>query len=285
MKAPEFWEEAGLISADILTEKLDRLKTVIRSYKKVLVAFSGGCDSAFVLKVCRDVLGRANVLAAIAKSPSLPESELHEAKEIACAIDAELLVIETHELENSNYAKNPINRCYFCKSELYSHLLPEAQARGFNFILNGTNQDDLGDWRPGLKAAEEHSVKSPLVEAGLNKEEIREISKDLGLSTWNKPQAACLSSRIPFGTEVTPERLKQIEQGEEILKGLGFHTVRLRWFEKTAMIEVGSEETPLFFKDAAIRGKTLEGLKDLGFHTLLLNLQGYRSGRFNPQTS
>ena len=268
-----------------MLEKLDRLRQIIRSYQRVLVAFSGGCDSAFVLKVSRDVLGRENVLAGIAKSPSLPESELEEAKEIAREVDVELLVIETHELENPNYAANPATRCYFCKGELYSYLKPLAENRGFLWVLNGTHRDDLGDWRPGLKAADEHGVRSPLVEAGFNKEEIRRASKSLGLSTWSKPQAACLSSRIPFGTSITADRLKQVEEGEKILKQLGFEVVRLRWFGKEAAVEVGVEETKVFFRNSKIRKKTLSQLKRLGFDQINLNLQGYRSGRWNPPVS
>jgi uncharacterized protein len=145
--------------------------------------------------------------------------------------------------------------------------------------------DDLGDWRPGLRAAEEYRVRSPLVEAGLGKEEVRFFSKQLELSTWSKPQAACLSSRIPFGLSITAERLKQIEEGEEILKSLGFTIIRIRWFGKRATIEVGAEETKIFFQDPRIREKALAELKDLGFQTLELNLQGYRSGRFNPAPS
>ena len=275
MTAPASWEEDGL-------NKSERLEGILRSYGRVLVAFSGGCDSALVLKVARETLGRGNVLAVIAKSPSLPESELASARETACEIDAELLEIETNELENSGYAANSAHRCYFCKTELYTRLLPIAQERGFPFILNGTNLDDLGDWRPGLRAAEENQVRSPLAEAGLKKEEIRALSKRLGLSTWSKPQAACLSSRIPFGVAVTPERLKQVEEGEEILKEAGFHQVRLRWFGKSATIEVGGDETGIFFHNAWVREKTLEGLKALGFETIDLCLEGYRSGRLNP---
>ena len=203
-------------------DKLQTLREILRSYKRALVAFSGGSDSALVLKVARECLGKENAVAVIAKSPSLPESEFEEAKRVAREIDAQLHVIETRELENPQYASNPVNRCYFCKSELYSHLVPMAEKLGFRFIMNGTHRDDLGDWRPGLKAAEEYEIKSPLVEAGFSKSEIRSASQELGLSTWSKPQAACLSSRIPFGTAVTPERLKQVEEGEEILKRLGF---------------------------------------------------------------
>lgn len=259
------------------------LREIVASYKRALVAFSGGCDSALVLKVARDVLGKENVLAVIAKSPSLPESELDDARRIAEEIDAELRVIETHELQDNNYTSNPVNRCYFCKTELYSELKPLAGQLNFPFILNGVNQDDLGDWRPGIKAAEEHQIKSPLVEAGLTKEEIRRISRELGLSTWSKPQAACLSSRIPFGVNITPEKLKQVERGEAHLKQLGFEMVRLRWFGEKAMIEVGKEETQRFFSSGELRAETLQGLQSLGFKTVDLNLQGYRSGRLNPQ--
>ncbi len=262
-----------------------RLKMIIQGYGRVLVAFSGGADSAFVLKVAREVLGRENVLAVIAKSPSLPESEFEAAREIAREIDAEFLVIETHELENPSYARNSTRRCYFCKSELYSHLIPIARERGIRFILNATNQDDLGDWRPGLEAALAYEVKSPLVHAGLGKEEIRYYSHELGLSTWSKPQAACLSSRIPFGTRVTVERLNQIEQAEAGLKELGFGVVRLRWFGERALIEVGPEETARFFCDSKIRQGALTRLKELGFKTIELEISGYRPGRFNPQRS
>lgn len=265
-----------------MTSRFETLKRIIHSYEKVLVAFSGGCDSAFVLKVSRDVLGKDNVLAVIAKSPSLPERELQEARAIAREIDAHLREIETHEMDDPNYTANSVQRCYFCKSELYSLLVPLAEKLGYPFILNGTQKDDLGDWRPGLRAAHEYRVKSPLIEAGFGKEEIRRSSRVLGLPTWSKPQAACLSSRIPFGVRVTPERLSQVEKGEEILKGLGFEKVRLRWFGPRATIEVGIEETKIFFQDSRIRGNALTRLRDIGFETIDLTIQGYRSGRFNP---
>jgi uncharacterized protein len=266
-----------------IRNKLTRLKQIIRSYSRVLVAFSGGCDSALVLKVSRDVLGKKNVLAVIARSPSLPDSELEQAREIAREVDARLEVIETHELENPHYASNPVQRCYFCKSELYSALVPLARKLDFRFILNGTNQDDLLDWRPGLRAAEEYGVKSPLVEAGFHKEDIRLVSRKLGLSSWSKPQAACLSSRIPFGVAITPERLKQVEGGEELLKELGFKIVRVRWLSESAILEVGADETQVFFRNPEVREKVLDGLKHLGFRAVDLNLQGYQSGRFNPR--
>jgi uncharacterized protein len=263
-------------------QELDRLRETVRSYERVLVAFSGGSDSALVLKVAREVLGKERVKAVIAKSSSLPESELRAARAIAREVDAELIEIETRELEDPNYTSNSPQRCYFCKSELYSKLLPLAERLGLRFVLNGVQRDDLGDWRPGLRAAEEHQVKSPLVEAAIGKEGVRLISRQLGLSSWSKPQAACLSSRIPFGVSVTPERLRQVEAGEETLKRLGFQVVRLRWFDKRASIEVGREETARFFREIEVRKRALSGLQELGFETVDLSLQGYRSGRLNP---
>lgn len=277
-------ESQAVETQAVLTEKHGRLQAIVHSYQRVLVAFSGGADSAFILKVARDILGKENVLAAIAKSPSLPEVELAEARKIAREIDSELLEIETHELDDPRYAANPLTRCFFCKTELYSHLLPTARERGFLHILNGTNQDDLSDWRPGLKAAKQHGIKSPLLEAGLTKSEIRQLSRELGLSTWSKPQAACLSSRIPLGVTITSERLKQVEEGEKILKQLGFKTVRLRWFGTRTSIEVGKEETGIFFQNSQARERTLAGLKGIGFQQIDLTLQGYRSGRFNPSS-
>ena len=266
-----------------IKEKLEALRRILLSYESVLVAFSGGSDSAFLLKVAREGLGGEKVIAVIAKSPSLPETELEDARAVAEEIGVRLIEIETREIENPGYAANPVNRCYFCKSELYAELLPLARKLGLLRVANGSHRDDFGDWRPGLKAAEEYGVKSPLAEAGFGKEEIRRASRELGLSTWSKPQAACLSSRIPFGVRVTPERLKQIEAGEEILKSAGFKTVRLRWFGEHAHIEVGAEETEAFFHSPGVREKILSRLKKLGFKTVDLNLEGYRSGRFNPE--
>ncbi|MBI2167555.1 MAG: ATP-dependent sacrificial sulfur transferase LarE [Candidatus Omnitrophica bacterium] len=268
---------------------LDPLKEIIHSYGRVLVAFSGGADSAFVLKICRDVLGPENVKPVIAKSPSLPQSELEAARCVAGEIGAEFLVIETRELENPEYAANSTRRCYFCKGELYSCLLPLAEKFGMQFVVNGINRDDLGDWRPGLRAAREYGIKSPLVEAEFGKEEIRFYSRQLGLSTWSKPQAACLSSRIPFGTKVTADRLRQIETGEETLKAFGFRTVRLRWMGRgglsnlpSASVEVGQEEVGIFFQNQEIRESVTARLRQLGFKSIDLELAGYRPGRFNP---
>lgn len=265
-----------------MTDKLEQLKGLIQSYGRVLVAYSGGADSAFVLRVAREVLGKANVTAVIAKSPSLPESEFQAAKKVADEIDAELLVVETEELKDPGYAANSNRRCFFCKSELYSRLLPIARERGGALLINGTNRDDLGDWRPGLEAGRDYGVKSPLTEAGFGKEEVRFYSRQLGLSTAEKPQAACLASRVPFGTEVTEERLRQIEAAEEILKQLRFNVVRVRWIERSALMEVGPEEVSRFFRDREIRENVLVRLKKLGFDSVAIDPEGYLPGRFNP---
>lgn len=286
-------EVAGQTQRPAPTEKIDSLKQLIRSYGRALVAFSGGADSAFVLKICREALGPENVTAVIAQSPSLPQSELEAAQRIAGEIGVELLVIRTRELENPEYAQNSTRRCYFCKSELYFHLMAMAKEKEGDsvghppVIVNGINRDDLLDWRPGLEAAREYGVKSPLVEAGFGKEEIRFYSHELGLSTWSKPAAACLSSRIPFGTTVTRERLRHIEEGEEVLKALGFRIVRLRWRDQKgascALIEVGRDEVGIFFQNREIRESAALRLKQIGFASIDLELAGYRPGRFNPQ--
>lgn len=284
MTTPRFWEEGGLDSSEEIKQKLESLKRILLSYGSILVAFSGGCDSAFLLKMAREVLGEENVKAVIAKSPSLPLTALYEAREIAREIDVSLIEIETHEIENPRYTANPLNRCYFCKSELYALLFPLAERFGLRVVANGSHRDDFRDWRPGLKAAEEYGAKSPLAEAGFGKDEIRQASREIGLSSWSKPQAACLSSRIPFGVPVSVERLKQIEAGEEILKKAGFRTIRLRWFGESAHIEVGAEETKTFFRSPQIRGKILKALRKIGFKTVTIDLRGYQPGRFNPQT-
>ncbi len=259
---------------------LNKLREIIFSYRSVLVAFSGGCDSALVAKVAHDVLG-PRMKAVTAKSPSLPESEILEVESFCNQYGINHQWIETHEMENPNYAANPVNRCYFCKTELYEHLAGFINS-DFENIANGVNRDDLGDWRPGLQAAKEHGVKSPLVEAGLNKIQIREISKELGLSTWNKPAAACLSSRLPYGEAVTNEKLRQIDQGEKILKSYGFRVVRLRHFGKFAKVELGAEELPRLLSNPSLQTEINSQIKKLGFEFLEWDPEGYKSGKLNP---
>jgi len=262
------------------SEKLEQLKNVIRSYQSVLVAFSGGVDSTFVLKVARDVLGRDLVKAVTAQSESVAERELEAAKELAYELDVEHRVIQTHELQNADYKANPMNRCYFCKTELYEHLLPIAKEWKLKTIANGTNLDDLGDFRPGLAAADEHGIKSPLVEAGLTKSDIRNLSRALGLRVWDKPAEPCLSSRFPYGHEITPEKLKQVEAGENFLKDLGFKVVRLRHFGTKARLELGRSEF-VRMMDVGLRVQITKFIRSLGFKTVIF--EPYRSGTLNRE--
>lgn len=268
-------QEAGL-------KKYKELQAILYSYESVLVAFSGGADSALVAKAAREVLGKVWMKAVTAKSKALPESEVDEVNQFVSHHDIPHVWIETHEIEDPHYAANPVNRCYFCKTELYEHLTPLAKQWGIQVIANGVNYDDLSDWRPGLQAAKEHSVKSPLVEAGLHKSEIREISKWLGLSTWDKPAAACLSSRFPYGEAITPEKLRQVDQGEAILKSYGFRVVRLRHFGSFAKIEIGSEELKRLLSNSELCQKILSQIKALGFDSVDIDPEGYRQGKMNP---
>ncbi len=266
----------------IMEDKFEKLKNIIRSYESVLVAFSGGVDSAFVLKVARDVLGRANVKAVTAKSDSLPEREFEESRLLARDMDVEQLVIETREIEKPGYVENAGSRCFFCKETLYETLRPLAEEQGFREICNGTNLDDLGDYRPGLKAAEQFDVKSPLVEAGFTKQDVRHCSRLLGLAVADKPAQACLSSRIPHGEKVTPEKLEQIERAEDYLKDLGFKVVRVRHHGSVARIEVSRDEIERFF-DEPLREQITEAFKSFGFLYIALDLQGYRVGSLNEE--
>ncbi len=262
--------------------KLDQLRSIIHGYGSVLVAFSGGVDSAFVLKVARDVLGRERAKAVTAKSESVPARELAAAKELANKLDVEHRVIQTYELENKSYRANPTHRCYFCKAELYDRLIPIALEWKLETICNGTHVDDLGDFRPGLNAADEHGIKSPLVEAGLNKEGIRQLSRELGLQVWDKPASPCLSSRFPYGHEITPEKLKQVETGENFLKDLGFKIIRLRHFGQKARLELGRDEF-VQVMDVELRTKITEFIHSLGFKVVFF--EPYRSGRLNEEVS
>ncbi len=211
-------------------DKLEKLRALLKSYGSCLVAYSGGVDSVFLARVAHEVLGD-RALAAIADSPSLPRRELQEALDIAAQFAFPVRVIQTQEFANENYTANPANRCYFCKHELFEELTPLAQAENFAVIAYGENASDIGDFRPGAQAAAEFQVRAPLKEVGLTKAEIRELSAQLGLPTADKPQMACLSSRVPYGETVTPEKLRMIEQAEYVLRDLGFHDVRVRHHE------------------------------------------------------
>jgi pyridinium-3,5-biscarboxylic acid mononucleotide sulfurtransferase len=267
----------------VTLDKLNRLRDLLRSYGSCLVAYSGGVDSVFLARVARDVLGEKS-LAVIADSPSLPRRELEEALDIARQFQIPVRVVHTKEFDNPSYLSNPSNRCYFCKHELFTELEPIARAEHFAVIAYGENASDVGDFRPGAKAAAEFQVRAPLKEAGLTKVEIRELSAELGLPTADKPQMACLSSRIPYGEFVSPEKLRMIEQAEMVLRDLGFYDVRVRHHElkqgQLARIEVGPNELRKFL-EVGVNERVALALKKIGYLHVTLDLQGYRRGSVN----
>jgi pyridinium-3,5-biscarboxylic acid mononucleotide sulfurtransferase len=264
-------------------EKLKQLQDLIRSMGSCLVAYSGGVDSVFLARVCRDVLGD-RALAVIADSPSLPRRELAEALELAHQFEIPVRVVGTREFDNPLYLANPNNRCYFCKHELFTELYPIAKAEGFQTIVYGENASDTGDFRPGAQAAAEFQVRAPLKEAGLTKAQIRELSGYLGLPTADKAQMACLSSRIPYGEAVTVEKLEMIERAENCLRDLGFYEVRVRHHElkqgSLARIEVGPAEMSRLLADGAAK-RVAEGIRQAGYAHVTLDLLGYRRGSTN----
>lgn len=227
-----------------LTKKYGLLKEYLKNLGKVIVAYSGGVDSALLLKVAYDLLGK-NVLAVTADSASVPRREMKEARSIAKSIGSRHIELQTEEVENSNYNSNPVNRCYYCKFELYTKIIELAKKEEFQYIVNGTNMDDLGDFRPGLQAADEFKVVSPLKETGFTKQDVRDLAQQLGLKIWDKPATPCLASRVPYGSEVTAEKLKMIESAENYLKDLNIRELRVRHFGPTARVEVLKKDIPL----------------------------------------
>ncbi|MGA3182460.1 MAG: ATP-dependent sacrificial sulfur transferase LarE [Verrucomicrobiota bacterium] len=260
--------------------KLEQLQHLLRSFGSCLVAYSGGVDSVLLAYLSSQVLGDKS-LAVLADSPSLPRRELDEAVAVAAQFSIPLRVVRTLEFDNPAYLANPENRCYFCKHELFTRLAPLAKAENFAVIAYGENASDAGDFRPGAQAAGEFQVRAPLKEVGLTKPEIRALSAQFGLPTADKPQMACLSSRVPHGEPVSPEKLSMIERAEYVLRDLGFHDLRVRHHQLTgqgrhlARIEVGPEEMPKFLADGAIT-RVAESLKKIGYAHVTLDLQGYR---------
>ncbi|HQK22779.1 MAG TPA: ATP-dependent sacrificial sulfur transferase LarE [Candidatus Latescibacteria bacterium] len=263
-----------------LEEKHARLREMLLEAAPVVVAFSGGVDSTFLLAAAHRALGKAKCIGVTAVSESLAPAELDEARQIANQIGAEWTTIQTREMDDPRYRANTNERCYFCKTELFSTLQTLARERGFATVLDGFNADDTGDWRPGARAGVEQGVKSPLKDAGLTKQDIRDLSRSYGLPTWNKPSFACLASRLPYNTEITPERLSLIASAEAALRSHGFRAFRARYHGETARLEIGIDEIPRF-QEAMLAQSVRDAVMKAGFAGVTLDLAGFRSGSQN----
>ncbi len=261
----------------MLEEKLNSLKEILESLGSVAIAYSGGVDSTFLSKVAFDVLGD-NALAITARSETYPRSEFEEASELTKKIGIRHKVIVSEELDIPEFSDNPVNRCYYCKKELFTKLKEIATEQGVKHVLDGSNFDDLDDYRPGMQAVEELDVRSPLKEAEMTKDDIRELSKRLGLSTWDKPSFACLSSRFPYGNKITREKLTAVGEAEIFLRELGIRQLRVRHHDKTARIEVAEDDMTVLFQN---REQVVSKLKELGYTYVTMDLQGYRTGSMN----
>lgn len=260
-------------------QKLESLKVLFAEMGQALIAYSGGVDSTLVAKVAFDILGDRAV-AVTAESPSLLPEDLEDARVQAAVIGIRHELVHTHEMDNPNYTSNPVNRCYFCKSELHDTLKPIAKERGYPYVVDGVNTDDLTDYRPGIQAAKERGARSPLAELGITKLEVREISKYLGLSWWDKPAQPCLSSRFPYGEAITITKLRRVGQAEQYLKKLGFNQLRVRSERDVARIELPPEHIKSFVQ-ATDLPQIVQDFQDIGFMYVTLDLEGYRSGKLN----
>ena len=260
-------------------QKLEQLKTIFTEMEQALIAYSGGVDSTLVAKIAYDVLGD-RALAITAQSPSLLPEELEDARIQAATIGIPHQVVATHEMDNPNYTSNPVNRCYFCKSELHDTLKPLAIQRGYPYVVDGVNADDLRDYRPGIQAAKERGVRSPLAEVGVTKAEVRQLSQQLGLPWWDKPAQPCLSSRFPYGEEITIAKLQRVGRAEIYLRKLGFANLRVRSECDTARIELPPEQIKEFVLTTDLP-QVVSAFQEFGFVYVTLDLEGYRSGKLN----